>query len=135
MPLIIWDDALNVGNAEIDRQHQRWVAILNDLHDALMQNSAQEIGQVTINSLQAMLDYARYHFAYEEEWLGKINYPDLVEHRRLHKDFDAQLYDYHRDIRDGKTVLSSKIIKVLKNWLLDHIAVEDQKYKHFLAGQ
>lgn len=135
MPLIIWDATLETGHAEIDAQHKRWVAILNDLHDALMQASAKEIGQVTHHSLEAMLEYARYHFAFEEEYLARIQFPGLVEHRRLHKDFDAQLYEYHRDIDEGRTVLSSKVVKILKNWLLEHIAVEDQKYKQFLARQ
>lgn len=129
MPLIIWDSTLSVGHAEIDAQHQKWVAILNKLHDAYIDVNNDDFGRLTIEALKEMLDYCRYHFAFEEEYMGKINYPLIANHWRLHKDFDSKLNEYYNEINGGRLVLTSEIIKTLKDWLLNHIAIEDKKYQ------
>ena len=78
-----------------------------------------------------MQDYTKYHSDFEEEYMRKISYPGLMEHLKLHKNFDNQIYEYHRDISEGRMVLSSEIIKIIKKWLLDHILNEDKKYSLF----
>jgi len=78
-----------------------------------------------------MYEYVLNHFSYEEEYMRKIKFPDIVRHRRIHKDFDNLIYSYNRDIREGKIVLNTAIIKLIKNWLVDHILNEDKKYAAF----
>ena len=78
-----------------------------------------------------MQDYANYHFRQEEQYLQEIHYPDLVAHRRLHTDFDDQVYSYNRKIRSGELILNSEVISLLKNWLEHHILHEDQQYCAF----
>ena len=94
-----------------------------------------------------MMDYAMYHFKFEEEYLYNMGYPGIVEHARTHKDFDTRIYQFFREFHDGntvlnseteqaplllrETVLNSELLKMIKNWLLDHILVEDKKYSLF----
>jgi hemerythrin len=132
MSRIEWDDALSVKNDEIDAQHKKWIEIHNRLHDVLINGSIDQIEKVGVETLQAMQEYIRYHFKFEEEYMKRINFPGLVEHRRLHKDFDTQIYNSNREILEGQVVLNSGIVKVLKHWLLEHISQEDQKYRRFL---
>ncbi|NOX26178.1 MAG: hemerythrin family protein [Deltaproteobacteria bacterium] len=131
MPKIDWNDSFGVGNDEIDRQHKKWIGIFNDLHDAMLNDDLTDYRAMTTQSLQDMLDYAKVHFAFEEKYMANIGYPDLVAHRRLHKDFDTQIYQCYRDAEDGHTVLNTKIIKMVRNWLVQHIMIEDMKYKLF----
>jgi hemerythrin len=132
MSRIEWNDALSVKNNEIDGQHKKWIEIHNRLHDVLTSGNIDKIDKVGIETLQAMQEYVRYHFTFEEDYMKRINYPGLVEHRRLHKNFDTQIYTYTREMREGQVVLNSRIMKVLKNWLLEHILQEDQKYCQFI---
>ena len=130
MSEIKWEDSFSVHNTEIDGQHQKWIAIYNKMHESMIKESEQS--KAGTEALKAMLDYARYHFSFEEEYMRKINYPNFMEHRRLHKDFDNLLYTYYRDKQEGKVVLGTEIIGILKNWLCDHIKKEDKKYALFL---
>jgi hemerythrin len=134
MSRIEWDEALSVQNDEIDGQHKKWIEIHNRLHEVLISGNMSNIDKIGVETLQAILEYARYHFKFEEDYLKRIDYPGLVEHRRLHKDFDTRAYASYREILAGQVVLNSEILKVMKNWLLEHILHEDQKYRRFLQG-
>ncbi len=133
MAKIEWNNSLSVGDAEIDGQHQKWIKIYNDLHDKMVTGKVNT--RDGIEALQAMADYARYHFSLEETYMHDNGYPDFIKHRRIHKDFDNHLYDYCRKAEDGEIVLNSEIIGLLKNWLLDHISIEDKKYAHFIENK
>jgi hemerythrin-like metal-binding protein len=129
MSRIEWDNSLSVNNIEIDNQHKQWIEIYNQMHESMI--SGESSIETTSKILEAMYEYAKHHFSYEEEYMRKIDYPDVVAHRRNHKDFESLIYSYNRDIQEGKIVLNTKIIKLIRNWLLEHITVEDKKYAAF----
>ena len=131
MPLIEWDESFSVNNEEIDRQHQKWIAIMNDLDDSIMKNDNSENKYTTGDALEAMKEYVRDHFAYEEDYMQKINYPDFTRHRNIHTEFYVQIKNYHVDSKSGKVVLNTEIMKQLVNWLKHHILNEDKKYSTF----
>jgi hemerythrin-like metal-binding protein len=128
MPKIEWDESLSVGNDEIDNQHKEWIAIFNNMHTTIMRGGAGDVRNIGLKALRAMQEYARYHFDFEEQYMRKMGYPDLFEHKRIHKDFDNKIYAYIRDIQAGELVLDTEILKIIKNWLYGHIATEDKKY-------
>lgn len=135
MSQITWDDSYSVNNDAIDAQHKQWIAIYNRLDQTMLSGSLADLAQVREEILQAMMEYASYHFRQEEEYMKEIGYPDIVAHKRIHTDFDDQLYNYHRMIRNGELVLNSELIAIIKNWLLDHILKTDMKYRDFAAGK
>ncbi len=134
MPHIEWNESFSVNNAGLDDQHKQWINIHNELHNRLV-DSEEKTGadSMASDALHSMLYYARYHFAFEEEYMDKIGYAESTAHKRVHKDFDSKIYQYCRDMHDGKMVLSTWLMKELKNWLLNHILIEDQKYCRFAA--
>lgn len=132
MSKIEWDASFSVNNVEIDNQHKEWINIYNKMHDSLTTADSAAYQKAATEVIQAMLEYSRKHFSFEEEYMRKIGYPDFVEHYRLHKDFDTLIYTYNRDIQEGRVVLNSQVLKVIENWLLDHILVEDKKYAEHL---
>lgn len=133
MPCIDWESSFSVNNDEIDKQHKTWIGIFNNLHNALTGDGEEDLEVVAKESLQAMLDYTKYHFKYEEGYMRKIGYPDRVKHMRMHKDFDVLVYQCNRDSLVSKPVLNTKIIKMIRTWILDHILVEDKKYVPYIA--
>jgi len=135
MPKIDWNESFSVGNNEIDQQHQKWIVIFNNMHEALINGDPDDYKTITMQSLQEMLDYSREHFSFEEKYMTRIEYPDLVAHRRLHKDFDNKIYQLYREAKDGHVVLNTELIKMIRNWLMQHILVEDIKYKLFAQQQ
>lgn len=134
MSTIEWEDSFSVNNPEIDEQHKKWFAIYNDLHESFSKGDTDEYSAISAGALEKMQDYSRDHFGFEEAYMRKIGYPDIVAHRRAHRDFDTQIYEYNRDIREGRLVLNTMLIKIIRNWLLDHVLGEDKKYGQFIAG-
>lgn len=131
MSQITWNDSYSVNNAEIDAQHKEWIAIYNRLDHILLNGNSQELLTAATDAIQAMYEYAGYHFRQEEQYMEKLSYPHIVEHKRLHTEFDDQLYNYSRGIRTGKLILNTEVLSILKNWLVHHILHEDQKYCAF----
>lgn len=131
MPKIEWDDSFSVHDTDIDDQHKEWIRIFNKMHEILIGGDTEAKYNAAEESLKAMLDYAREHFKFEEAYMRKIDYPELVQHHRLHKDFDTQIYTLYREIQDGGVVLNTEVISMVKGWLLNHIVVEDRKYALF----
>jgi len=129
MSNIEWNDSFSIDNAEIDAQHQQWIAIHNTLHGILLEGDVVSLQQAAINTLQEMQAYIRKHFAFEEAYMARIGFPEIREHWRLHKDFDTRVYGYLRDAqKDELPVLNSELVKILKNWLVHHILFEDMKF-------
>lgn len=135
MPRIEWNESFSVNNSEIDNQHKKWIEIFNKMHEGLVAKEGTNYQSIAVETLQAMHEYALQHFTFEEEYMRKMNFPDLIGHRRIHKDFDTLIFSYNRDIRNGTLVLNTHILKLIENWLRDHILVEDKKYAKYLAAQ
>lgn len=133
MPRIEWDATFSVNQAEIDEQHKKWIGIYNTLADAMDRDPEGQTG-ITSEILKSMLDYAKYHFQFEEEYMRTIGYPARGSHTRLHRECDALIYEAYVAVSEGNTVLNADLLKMIKEWLLDHILVEDKKYAEF-AGQ
>jgi hemerythrin len=126
MPKIIWDASFSINNVEIDNQHKKWIEIINELHDALMENKV--MGNLLKNPLDAMIEYGQFHFSSEEDYMKKIEYPDLTIHQHNHAVFMRKLKKYVYEKHTGKTVLNRTIMKELMNWLENHILKEDKLY-------
>lgn len=126
MPRIIWDETFSVNVKEIDEQHQKWISIINELHDSLIQG--KNLSNITGKSLKSMADYSEFHFRFEEAYMEKQRYEDLENHKLEHEKFREMIKKYVRDEEDGKLILNTEVMKVLMDWLTNHILITDKKY-------
>lgn len=133
MPRIEWDTSFSVNNDEIDAQHKTWIKALNTLHDSMISDEDEDTRKILIASLEAMISYTKYHFRFEEEYMRKINYSNLADHLKLHESFIAQIHKYDNDMQNGDLVLGTRIIKIMQEWLTEHILTEDKKYASFAS--
>lgn len=134
MPIIEWSDTFCVGIDQIDDQHRKWIDIYNKAHDRMMSLTDEEFRNTGIDALEEMVEYGRYHFSTEETLMSELGFEDLDRHRQLHRSFMEQIDKVRLDIRQGKHVLNSEIIKMIENWLVYHILNEDQKLKPYLPA-
>ena len=131
MAFMAWDEQYAVGIAEIDRQHQGLVRMINDLHAALV----AERGQLALAEIVGrMLDYAAVHFATEETLLKQHRYPQYDAHRGEHEGFRVKARELKQRVDNKRFVLTLEVINFLKDWLSDHILVSDREYAPFLIG-
>lgn len=131
MSKITWDETFSVHNAELDEQHRKWIAIINELHEVLAYGDLDKLQTISAQTLDAMMRYVRYHFSTEEDFMLAINYPEYAGHKKIHDKFYVHIKGLHSDVKEGIKVLNSEIMKTLTNWLQTHILEEDMKYRRF----
>ena len=134
MPVIEWSDSFSVHDPEMDTQHQRWIEIYNTMHDRLIEGSPASVRTLARESLEAMRNYTLMHFMLEEEHMADIGYPEIAAHAAIHRAFAALLDDHILRIEKGELLLNTTLISLVRDWLLDHILEEDQKYARFSRG-
>jgi len=132
MALITWDDSIKVGLWTIDTQHERWVGFINDLYEAMLAGKGKTVLRQT---LAAMVDYTRTHFADEEKLMSTHGYSGYAEHKAIHDAFVAQVLDLQRRVQADEIGVSREVLNRLKDWLLNHIKVTDQDYVPFLKSK
>ena len=125
MALISWTDDLSVNVKEIDDQHKKIVDMMNDLNDAMSQGKGKDvIGKI----ISGLADYATEHFALEERYFDKFQYPGTLLHKRSHQAFVEKVSEFYNDYQSGNVRLSVDVRIFLKDWLINHIQIEDKKY-------
>jgi len=126
MSPIHWNDDNSVGNDHIDQQHMEWVRIFNELENTILAGSTPP-GNEQVELLKQILDFTREHFLEEERIMTLHGYPDIVRHRRMHKDFELQLYEKFRMVMAGELVLRSELIAMIRHWFVTHTGSEDKR--------
>ncbi len=112
----------------MDEQHQRWIAVINDVEEAIL--SGRTASQIE-PALEAMVQYTLHHFSEEEALLERLSYPELGRHRTLHGVFREHVRKLREALDKDEMELGTKVMNVLQDWLVDHILVEDRKYARF----
>ncbi|MDG5799612.1 bacteriohemerythrin [Marinilabiliaceae bacterium ANBcel2] len=130
--LIKWTPDLSVKNEQLDKEHQKWISILNDFYQGLMDGKPKEkLEELVV----AMLDYTRYHFSNEEQFMTSINYPDIESHKEKHSYYISRIEEFYSKIKSEKLILSLEVTNFLKNWLINHIKGTDQQYAAFYENK
>lgn len=132
MAFINWKEEYSVRVPEIDVQHQRLVAVINSLHEAMLMGGKPDALKNVIDELVA---YTRYHFTFEEKMMERACYQGLEEHKRKHRAMVAQVEGFVSEITSGKASVSLKLMSFLKDWLTRHIMETDQRYAGHVAGR
>jgi hemerythrin len=123
--MIEWDDKYSVGISRIDDEHKQFVDIINKAIATKEHNgNPEELREV----LHRITMFAINHFATEENYMIEFNYPEYQYHKEEHHDFSKKAIEYCERVADGDSQISNEILEYLKQWLVNHIHVTDQKY-------
>ncbi len=132
MPLIRWNEEFSVNIMEIDKQHQKLIEMINNLHDAMKQGKAKDIlGKI----LDEMVGYAGTHFKTEEKYFDQFKYPETEEHKKEHINFVKEVTEFKKKFEAGQQTLSIQVMNFLSNWLKKHIKDVDKRYGPFLNSK
>jgi hemerythrin-like metal-binding protein len=95
-----WTERMSVGESKIDGQHQKLLSQLNKVIDAMVFGATSK--EVT-EALSFFEQYVAEHLTYEEEYMQRRGYNDLVEHKVKHQDFRDKYADFKKRIDSGAT--------------------------------
>ena len=131
MPIIEWSKSFELGIDEFDYHHKHLVDLLNMTYDRFTNGAShEELGAV----LDELADYATYHFAAEEYWMGVHEYPGFTKHSEEHKKFCNRVTEILNDFHNGNDSLSLEVLTFIMNWLTHHIMGTDAMYGVFAKG-
>ncbi len=125
MAFINWNDTYSVQIEEIDNQHKKLIALINELFDSMQKGQSNKIIERILDDL---VDYTVFHFKNEETYFDRFNYEDTEEHKEKHKRLVNKVLKVKSDFESGKMSVSSDLLKFLKRWLFEHILETDKKY-------
>jgi len=120
---IVWTADLDTGIDVIDQQHRRLVGFINDLESAHQRRDTTGVGQV----LDALVDYTRSHFAFEESLQEAAGYAYCRPHKHVHTLFVRRADEYVSRHRGGEDV-ADELHALLSKWLINHIRRDDADY-------
>ena len=125
-----WSEAYSVNSPLLDGQHKKIFNLINTLQNNLgCENCDEELGK----TLDALIDYARVHFAEEEKYLAQFNYPGLPDHQDQHDFFVRKVFELQSEYRDGRLDLAQPVLAFLQDWLTNHILGSDKCYAAYIA--
>lgn len=128
-----WTEEMSVGVEVLDNDHRTLFDLINKLKNAILNDAAT---QVLDEILDELYDYTDYHFRREEAMMILCGYPDLADHKALHKEMTSRIEQFlEPPPRNTETNTYAELLDFLENWWTDHIMVVDKTYGPFIAGR
>ena len=128
MALLTWSDGYSVKVSRFDGQHKKLVAMINELHDAMLKGQGKAVMD---KILEGLVEYTRDHFSAEERLMNQHGYPDCAPHKSEHDSLVSPVLDFQARFRSGGVTITLEIMNFLKNWLTGHILGTDLKHAQF----
>lgn len=127
--IVSWTDKLLVNIPSMDQDHRRLVELINSLYNSMNRGEGRDgLGSI----LKELVNYTVTHFKREEDLLVKANFPDVAAHKVLHNRFVEQVLAFQKEYSEGDVQIDMKLLKLLREWLVDHILVVDTQYSKHL---
>jgi hemerythrin len=132
--IVVWDNKYATGIPLIDSQHKELFSLTNELFHACM-NEEEMLDTVFKETMERMVDYVRFHFSEEQVVLQRINYPDYHEHKKQHDTLVMEILETVKEYNYGKKLVPNQFVRILRDWILSHIAHYDKLYASYIAAQ
>jgi hemerythrin len=129
MQLFEWNDSFSVGNLLMDAHHRVFFEMIKSFGKYVDKSNHDAIK----DRIEFLIEYAVMHLGAEEKLMKQANYPELADHRVEHDAFTRQLLTIQASfIEDPNSVSGDNILKVMQDWLVNHIVCSDKRYMPYL---
>jgi hemerythrin len=125
MPIMEWDDSLDIGVDAMNDEHKQILALMNKIFDA---DKAGQSGNGITALVGRLGSVTVAHFRDEEAYMEKIGFPGLGPHRLIHKDLLAKYGAHAEKVKAANGKVHPEFLSFLKRWLIAHIKGIDIKY-------
>jgi len=124
-----WKDRYNLNIEQIDNQHRKLFEIGERAYSLAILNDSYDHYDEIMTVLNELLDYAEYHFKYEENLLESYNYDGLGQQKQEHGFYINRINSItSRDIDENQKQTIIEIVDFLSEWISNHILFSDRKY-------
>jgi hemerythrin len=130
MAFMEWTQKYSIGIPVFDDEHMKLIDIINDLHDGIAAGTEKETMPLAVGRL---IEYTILHFQHEEMYFEDWVYPEVGQHAAMHAELKQKVLAYRGRIEhEENSQLAAEMLKFLRDWLEQHILVEDKKFGAFL---
>lgn len=132
MNLIEWKYSYSLNIDFADAQHKELIKMINELYQAKLDKSDSSLlSKILID----IVNYTQNHLKDEEEFLTKIGYPDIFEHKAQHKFLRNKIIEILERYKKGETDVTDVLLDLLKTWLIKHILKHDKAYATYFFSK
>jgi len=128
---IPWTTAMSVGDETMDHDHRILLALVNQVSGPGTASDPIALEFV----LDELLGYTALHFAREEKLMESMGYPDLEEHRTIHRQMLDEVRQLQLRLGESHADIGDDLTQFLGDWLTRHILVEDRRYASLLPRE
>lgn len=126
-----WSTDTAVGHEQMDEQHRQLFGLAEAAVESLVSTPGLRPSEAP---LRALIDFARTHFAYEEELMNASAYPEAESHAKFHTSLLRELETYCARVQIGSNTNPAGLSAYLWNWLVVHIHSADRELGAWLAS-
>lgn len=117
--MISWSETLATGIARIDEEHQKLVAMLNALEEAIQVGRGSKVVATIVADLGL---YADRHFSHEETCMEQYRCPTAAENKQAHAHFREMLAKAQTRLNGGGNALAAQQVhRELCEWVVKHV--------------
>lgn len=124
-PPFQWDDALLLGEPQMDRVHQEFV----DLVVRMQQAPDDELAPL----LEAFASHTRAHFEMENQWMRDTAFPPRDCHIDEHAAVLKSVDEVRALVAQGNTAICRSLIGELVRWFPSHAHHLDSALAHWMS--
>lgn len=125
-----WANEYSIGIEEIDNQHKELLALFSAVED---QVKTDQGWSAVHYSILKVIDFARFHFRFEEALMRLYGYPDYEQHCKDHRRILVQADEIISD--SLRASAQDDVATYFRDWLVKHIQGSDRGYAaHILGG-
>ncbi len=129
MVKIKWSDNLCVRLPEIDEQQKQIVARINNVVEAVNESMDQK---EIYDMISDLTDFVRHRFSLEEKGMIECHYPDLLHHRKDHRELIRKIIAFRKMFADETQNVKDDFIRHMEDWICNHSEQWDGKYAPFV---
>ena len=107
-----WHDQFLLGHADMDNTHKEFVVLVN----ALLTVRDADLAL----TLAAFVAHAEAHFAQENEWMEKNDFPPRDCHIDEHNKVLVSVYEVQQQLAEGDVGIVRELAKALMDWFPAH---------------
>ncbi len=125
---IIWKSEYNISNFKIDKEHQKLFTIAREAMNVSKLKNDKEVKNKLKEIITKLFDYVGTHFSNEQKYMEEIDYPELGNHKILHKNMLDMLTNLISELNKLELADIEKLLfNFIEEYFIRHIVLEDKK--------
>ena len=130
MQWIRWDEMQITGHTAMDHGHEKLVALINQLADAMETGKPKEFCS---NTLDLFIEEIKTHFLAEEQLMDRKQFPSAEEHKALHAMLLKDVLAFKATYDAGESAEYMTLLVILDSWLKRDIMAADKALADYVA--